>query len=129
MTSRTSKSERLKQSQLARAKALAGIDTTDPNASPPPGAVLADQKELSHNNTYGRLPRFYVDKVVVCRQQQEVWPAERQNGGMVKEHLTAALPCCACDKENKERRGSPCPHGRAEEGWLKPMKHKPRFER
>lgn len=80
MTSKKTKAERLKQSQLLKEKEYAGIDTTDPAITPPPGAVLADENELLHNNTYGRLPRFYVDKVIVCRQcgVEEVWPAERQ---------------------------------------------------
>jgi len=80
MTSKQSRQERLKQSQLLKAKAHIGIDTTDPVVLPPPEAVVADQKELAHNNTYGRLPQFYIDKLVVCRQcgAEEVWLARRQ---------------------------------------------------
>ena len=80
MTSFEVKKLRLTQQQLIRAKSLAGIDPTDPAVSPPAGSVLANPDELSHNNTYGRLPRFYVDRVVVCRNcgTEEVWPAERQ---------------------------------------------------
>jgi hypothetical protein len=109
MTSSKSKSERLKQSRLSRAKALAGIDATDPNATPPPGAVLADQQELSHNNTYGRLPRFYVDKVVVCRHcgTEEVWPAERQKWWyeVAKGNInTDAVLCRACRESEKHRK-------------------------
>jgi len=61
MTGNKTKSRRLQESQFKRAKALTGRDTCDPNIDPPPGAVLADPQELAHNNTYGRLPRFYVD--------------------------------------------------------------------
>ena len=109
MTSSKSKSERLKQSQLSRAEALAGIDTTDPNATPPPGAVRADRNELSHNNTYSRLPRFYVDKVVVCRQCgiEEVWPAERQKWWyeVAKGNInTDAVLCRACRESEKQRK-------------------------
>jgi len=78
MSSRRSKEQRLIQSRLKRAKALTGIDPRyDP---PPPGAVAADPAELAHNNTYSLLPRFYVDRVVVCRKcrKEDVWPAERQ---------------------------------------------------
>jgi hypothetical protein len=80
MTSAKRKQRRLTEGQLVRAKALVGIDPTDPDTPPPPGAVLADPAELTHNNTYGRLPRFYVDRLVVCRDcgTEEVWPAERQ---------------------------------------------------
>jgi len=80
MTSEKIKGRRRQDGRLKRAKALAGIDTCDPNINPPPGATITDHRELAHNNTYGRLPRFYVDKVVVCRRcgTEEVWPAERQ---------------------------------------------------
>ncbi len=80
MTRSDSKQQRLRQSRLVRAKSLAAIDATDPDVEPPAGAVMAVAENLSHNNTYGRLPRFYVDRVVVCRQcgAEEVWPAERQ---------------------------------------------------
>lgn len=107
MSSKKSKAYRLKQSRLARAKTLAGIDTTDPAVKPPPGAVLADQQELSHNNTYGRLPRFYVDKVVVCRQcgTEEVWPADRQKWWyeVTKANIYAdAVLCRACRAKEKK---------------------------
>src|SRR5262245_19871961 len=109
MTSNKSKTERLKQSQLLRAKALAGIDTTDPDVPIPPGAVLADSKELSHNNTYGRLPRFYVDKVIVCRNcgMEETWPADRQKWWyeVAKGNInTTAVLCHACRKEEEQRK-------------------------
>jgi hypothetical protein len=109
MTSSKSKTARSKQSRLSRAKALAGVDSTDPDATPPPGAVLADPKELSHNNTYGRLPRFYVDRVVVCRQcgTEEVWPAERQKWWyeVAKGNInTAAVLCRACRENEKLRK-------------------------
>jgi hypothetical protein len=66
MTSRKRKHERLAESRLRRAKDISSVDPTDENAKVPPGAVLADASQLAHNNTYGPLPRFYVDKVVVC---------------------------------------------------------------
>jgi hypothetical protein len=109
MASHKSKLDRLIASRRTRAKSLAGIDTTDPNTVPPPGAVLADQKELSHNNTYGRLPRFYVDQVVVCRQcsTEEVWPAERQKWWyeVAKGNInTRAVLCRPCREKEKQRK-------------------------
>jgi len=106
MTSSKSKEERSKQSKLSRARELKGIDTTDPNVIPPSGAVLADEKELSHNNTYGRLPRFYIDKVVTCRHcgTEEVWPAERQKWWYetAKGNInTDAVLCRACREKEK----------------------------
>ena len=78
MTSKQTKEARANERALKRAKALAGIDTADESIEPPPGAVMADQNELTHNNTYGFLSLFYVDKVVVCRDcgKEEVWSAE-----------------------------------------------------
>ena len=109
MTSEKTKRVRLQESRLKRAKALANVDTRDPNIEPPPGAVIADQGELAHNNTYGRLPRFYVDKVVVCRQcsTEEVWPAERQKWWyeVAKGNInTDAVLCRACREKEKDRK-------------------------
>ena len=80
MTSRATKERRLKEGRLLRATEYSTLDTTDPEIEPPPGSVLANHAELSHNNTYSPLPRFYVDQVVVCRNcgAEEVWSANRQ---------------------------------------------------
>ena len=43
------------------------VDVYDENTTPPIGSIPADHVELSHNNTYGPLPLFYVDKIIVCR--------------------------------------------------------------
>lgn len=106
MTSSNAKVERLKESILSRARDLIGIDTSDPNVIPPAGAVLADEKELSHNNTYGRLPRFYIDKVVTCRHcgTEEVWTAERQKWWYETtiENINAnAVLCRECREQEK----------------------------
>jgi hypothetical protein len=89
---------------------LIGIDPTDPAVVPPPGAVPADPANLSHNNTYGRLPRFYVDRVVVCRQcaKEEVWPAERQKWWYeeAKGNInTQAVLCRSCRALERQRKG------------------------
>lgn len=109
MTSEGAKKKRLQDGRLKRAKALAGIDTCDPSIDPPAGAIIADQAELVHNNTYGRLPRFYVDKVVVCRQcdTEEVWPAERQKWWyeVAKGNInTVAVLCRSCREKEKARK-------------------------
>jgi hypothetical protein len=111
MTSAQGKEQRLKEAKLARAKALSGVDATDPAASPPTGAVVADPLKLSHNNTYGRLPRFYVDRVVVCRNcgNEEVWPAERQKWWYeeAKGNInTQAVLCRACRAVEKLRKAA-----------------------
>lgn len=111
MTSQDTKQQRLAAARLLRARAVAGIDPCHPAADPPRGAVLADPAALAHNNTGSRLPRFYVDRIVVCRDcgTEEVWPAERQKwwyeeakGGID----TRAVRCRACRERENERRAA-----------------------
>ena len=109
MTSRKRKQQRVGESRLQRAKQLAGIDPSDKNVSLPAGAVVADPLQLSHNNTYSPLPRFYVDRVVQCRQcgKEEVWPAERQKWWyeVAKGNInTQAVLCRACRQAEDERK-------------------------
>jgi len=101
MTSQDTKDRRLNESRLLRAMEYSDLDTTDPEVEPPPGSVLADQAELLHNNTYSRLPRFYVDQFVVCRNcgVEEVWPANRQKWWyeVAKGNInTTAILCRKC---------------------------------
>jgi hypothetical protein len=109
MTSENSKKKRLHAGRLQRANALAGIDPRDPHVAPPPGAVMADPAELAHNNTYGRLPRFYVDRVIQCRQceVEEVWLAGRQKWWyeVAKGNInTEAVLCRSCRAKEKTRK-------------------------
>ena len=60
--------------------------------------------------TYGRLPRFYVDRLVVCRRcaREEVWPAERQKWWYeeAKGNInTQAVLCRSCRALEKQRKG------------------------
>ena len=109
MTSTKTKQERLKESALKRAKAVAYIDTRDDYKRLPPGAVPADAAQLAHNNTYGRLPRFYLDRVITCRRcgKEEVWPAERQKWWyeVAKGDInTQAVYCRSCRSQDKARK-------------------------
>lgn len=54
-------------------------DKADPDALPD-GAVPADPQALSHNNTYGPIPRFYVDKAFHCADcgREDLWTAKQQ---------------------------------------------------
>jgi hypothetical protein len=109
MTSAEGKAQRLRESLLARAKALADVDPTDLQATPPPGAVLADPAKLIHNNTYGRLPRFYVDRLIVCRNcgTEEVWPAGRQKWWYEEAKgntNTQAVLCRSCREAERQRK-------------------------
>jgi hypothetical protein len=109
MTSEGTRKKRLQDGRLKRTKALTAIDTSDPDIEPPAGAIIADQSELLHNNTYGRLPRFYVDKLVVCRHcgREEVWPAKSQKWwyesakGNINAH---AVLCRSCREKEKTRK-------------------------
>ncbi|NJM00552.1 MAG: hypothetical protein HC924_18050 [Synechococcaceae cyanobacterium SM2_3_2] len=70
---------------------------------------MADPEQLSHNNTYGVLPRFYLDRLVVCRQcsKEEVWPADRQKWWyeVAKGNInTQAILCRACRKTQQVRK-------------------------
>ena len=109
MTSRKRKQQRLEESQLRRAKDASRVDPTDKDARLPPGAVMADASQLAHNNTYSPLPRFYVDKVVTCREcgTEEVWPADRQKWWyeVAKGNInTEAVLCRSCRKVDKDRK-------------------------
>jgi len=68
---------------------------------------MADHSELEHNNTYGPLPIFYVDKLVICRDcsAKEVWRAEQQKWWyeVAKGNINSeAVKCSACRKNDKE---------------------------
>src|SRR5688500_10045890 len=106
MTSARKKALRLAEGRLRQAKALADIDPKSFEGPVPVGAVLADASQLVHNNTYGLLPRFYVDRVVVCRDcgKEEVWPAERQKWWyeVAKANVHAkAVYCRSCRRERR----------------------------
>ena len=109
MTSKKSKQNRLKESRMQRAKALAGIDTRDENITPPAGAIIADHSQLMRNNTYDRFPRFYVDKIVICKDcgKEEVWTAENQKWWYeeAKGNInTTAIRCRSCRDKEKARK-------------------------
>jgi hypothetical protein len=109
MTSKKTKEERLKESALNRARLLNGIDTLNTTTVPPPGAVMADQNELSHNNTYDVLPRFYIDKAIICRAcgKEEVWTGDQQKWWyeVAKGNINSnAVHCRGCREKEKARR-------------------------
>ncbi|HWO09736.1 MAG TPA: zinc-ribbon domain containing protein, partial [Polyangiaceae bacterium] len=59
--------------------------------------------------TYDLLPRFYVDRAIVCRQCgiEEVWPAERQKWWyeVAKANISAvAVLCRSCREVKKAKR-------------------------
>jgi hypothetical protein len=108
MTRPKRKQTRELESRVRKAKAIEPlqIDPRDPDVAPPPGASLADHSQLSHINTYGGLPRFYVDRVFTCRECgiEELWTAEQQKWWYeeAKGHIDSfAVRCKACRKARK----------------------------
>ena len=68
-----------------------------------PSAVATDPGKLSHINTYGSLPDFYLDRPFTCRRcgKREIWKAKDQKWYYeeAKGHIDAvAVECHACRK-------------------------------
>ena len=66
-----------------------------------PTAVPADHTKLSHINTYGSLPDFYLDRPFTCRKcgKVEIWKAKDQQWYYeeAKGHIDArAVECHDC---------------------------------
>ncbi len=66
-----------------------------------PTAVPADHTRLSHINTYGQLPEYYVDQPFTCRRcgKREIWRAADQKWYYeeAKGHIDArAVECHDC---------------------------------
>lgn len=66
-----------------------------------PSAVPADHQKLTHINTYGSLPEFYLDYPFICRAcgRQEIWKARDQKWYYeeAKGHIDAiAVECHTC---------------------------------
>jgi hypothetical protein len=71
-----------------------------------PSAVSADRAKLSHSNTHGSLPEFYLDRPFVCRKcgKTEIWKARDQKWYYeeAKGHIDAtAVECHACRAAKK----------------------------
>ena len=77
-----------------------------------PSAVPADHSQLSHINTYGSLPEFYLDRPFACRKcgKREVWKARDQKWyyEKAKWHIDAkAVECHDCRTEKKSMTAAP----------------------
>ena len=75
-----------------------------------PSAVPADHTKLSHINTYGSLPEFYLDQPFTCRRcgKRELWKARDQKWYYeeAKCHIDArAVECHDCRAAKKKVRG------------------------
>jgi hypothetical protein len=79
MKSGKQRRQEIREKRRKKADALK-VDTYAEARLKPIGAVEADHLELVHNNTYGPLPNFYVDRSYVCRDcsSDELWTAKQQ---------------------------------------------------
>lgn len=93
-----------------RQRALAQAPTATPRfPQRPPGAVEADPAELTHNNTYGLLPLYYVDLAFTCRDcsSEELWTAKAQKWWyeVAKGNINStAVRCRPCRRREQARR-------------------------
>ena len=96
------KARRLERAARLTKKYEADLESTLKTDRPVPGAVLADVEVLArYNNTYGELPRYYLDRAFTCRDcgTEEVWTAKQQKWwyevvhGSINSH---AIRCRAC---------------------------------
>ena len=98
----------IKEKRRKKAMILADIDTTN-ILNMPSGAIKADHSNLGHNNTYGLLPKFYVDKSYSCRDcgSSEIWTAKQQRWWYeaAKGHINStAVRCRRCRNIIKEQK-------------------------
>jgi hypothetical protein len=92
------------QKELAEAERVLNLSPAQQKNHP--SAVAADPSKLSHINTYGSLPDFYVDRPFTCRQcgKRELWKAKDQKWYYeeAKGHMDAvAVECHACRQSKK----------------------------
>jgi len=101
----------LSENAIKRAKTNVGVDTYDTKSEIPPGGIKANRKELRHNNTYGPLPYFYMDKLLICRDcgAEEVWTAQKQKWwyeeakGNINSEAIYCKECRTQKKQHKEK--------------------------
>ncbi len=108
MKSGKQRREEIKARRRERAALLQGLDRYAPLHELPLGAMPADLEQLTHNNTYGLLPVFYVDRPFTCRDcgAGEVWTAKQQKWWyeVAKGHIdSVAVRCRPCRALERER--------------------------
>lgn len=87
------------QAELLEAERILGLSALQQRDHP--SAVVADPRKLSHINTYGALPGFYLDRPFTCRLcgKREIWKAADQKWYYeeAKGHIDAiAVKCHSC---------------------------------
>lgn len=107
--------EEIRRKRLEHAKRLQARLERTPAAgiSPDAGVEPADRAVLAqHNNTYGPLPSFYVDKVFECRDcgVEEVWTAKQQKWWHEVAHGpidSTAVRCLPCRRRRRNANAQP----------------------
>ena len=90
--------------ELREAKRIAALPPDAQRSHPT--ALPADHSRLTHINTYGALPNYYIDKPFTCRDcgKEEIWRAADQKWYYeeAKGHIDArAIRCHACRAKRK----------------------------
>ncbi|HEX6591161.1 MAG TPA: zinc-ribbon domain containing protein [Moraxellaceae bacterium] len=107
---KSGRQRRLEIRERRRQRALAAqTPPRDPESGWPLGAVAADATALSHNNTYGLLPLYYVDRAFDCRDcgSAELWTAKQQKWWYeeAKGHIdSTAIRCRPCRQIERDRK-------------------------
>ncbi len=101
--------KRLLESAFKRAHEYEGLSVYTKLDKLLPGLIAADHEELRHNNTYGPLPEFYKDEIIVCLKcgKEEVWKATAQKWWFeeAKANINAtAVHCKECRDKEKSRK-------------------------
>ena len=70
--------------------------------------IPSDTSKLTHINTYGSLPEYYIDQPFTCRKcgKREIWKAKDQKWYYeeAKGHIDArAVECHECRKNEKQK--------------------------
>jgi hypothetical protein len=94
------------EQELREAKRVRGLSPAQQKRHP--SAVPSDPARLSHINTYGSLPEYYLDLPFVCRRcgKVEIWKAADQKWYYeeAKGHIDArAVECHACRQAKKKK--------------------------
>src|SRR6187399_1487955 len=101
MCSRTERGRDPSEAELREAERVLGLSPIQQRNHP--SAVPADYSKLSHINTYGSLPEFYLDRPFTCRKcgNRKIWKANDQKWYYeeAKGHIDAvAVECHDCRK-------------------------------
>lgn len=99
----------IKEKRRKKAQKNKALNVYSENTVMPKHAIKADHTQLGHNNTYGLLPLFYIDKDFICRDcgSHEIWTAKQQKWWYekAKGHIdSTAVRCRRCRKKLRDKK-------------------------